>query len=661
MRDLSVLGGQGAASVERFDLVGFHWRGSGDVRFRTRGLNGHWSRWQTAAAEEDDQPDLGSREARSRGWRLGSPVWTGGSKALQYRVSGRVARLRAYLVRSSGASRPIRPSAAEEPEIITRPEWRADERIRRAAPWYAPAVRYAVVHHTAGSNSYSASQSAAIVRAIEVYHVRANGWNDIGYNFLVDRYGQVFEGRYGGTERAVVGAHAQGFNYGSVGVALIGSYGSTRITAAARRSLVSLLAWRLDLEHVDPVSTVTAVSSGNPRYPRGRTVRMRAVSGHRDAYPTDCPGGSLYAQLPAIAREVASTGLPKIYSPVVTGKLGETLRFRARISTAMPWTVTLTDPDGVVVATGSGSGSAIDWSWNASAAGGRYAYSIDAGPDARPVTGSLGGPVAQLRIDKLEISPRIVTPNGDRRGDTARVSYRLGAPATVTASLEDLAGNTIGVLFSGARKAGARSFVWKDVGLPDGRYRIVVSATGAGGKEVSTGRAFFVDRTLQGVTNALNAISPNRDGRFDATTISFQLNSAATVTVELRRAGKAVASIFGEALGPGSVKVPWNGTSGGKVVPDGRYDVFVRAVDAVTTVAQKVTVLVDTTAPKIRLVSRPKLLFRSSEPALIVARVSGRTITKHVGRGLFRLPGRGARHLSLVATDAVGNRSRLRA
>jgi uncharacterized protein with LGFP repeats len=79
------------------------------------------------------------------------------------------------------------------------------------------------------------------VRAIELYHVKGNGWNDIGYNFLVDKYGQIFEGRYGGMTRAVIGAHSQGFNTGSVGVAVIGDYTSTGITPAARAALVSLL------------------------------------------------------------------------------------------------------------------------------------------------------------------------------------------------------------------------------------------------------------------------------------------------------------------------------------------------------------------------------------------------------------------------------------
>ena len=79
-----------------------------------------------------------------------------------------------------------------------------------------------------GLEQLHAAQSAAIVRGIEIYHVKGNGWNDIGYNFLVDKYGQVFEGRYGGVDRPVIGAHAEGFNTGSVGVAVIGDYDSTR-------------------------------------------------------------------------------------------------------------------------------------------------------------------------------------------------------------------------------------------------------------------------------------------------------------------------------------------------------------------------------------------------------------------------------------------------
>src|SRR6185312_15588347 len=153
-------------------------------------------------------------------------------------------------------------STAGSPAIVPRLGWNANERIRRAKPRYATALRFALVHHTAGSNSYSRTQSAAIVRAIEIYHVLGNGWNDIGYNFLVDKYGRIYEGRYGGIDRNVVGAHAQGFNTGSVGVALMGTY-TSRAPTAARRSLEALLAWRLDLAHVDPRGTLTYISGGN--------------------------------------------------------------------------------------------------------------------------------------------------------------------------------------------------------------------------------------------------------------------------------------------------------------------------------------------------------------------------------------------------------------
>ena len=129
--------------------------------------------------------------------------------------------------------------------------------------------------------------------------MKGNGWNDIGYNFLVDRFGQVFEGRYGGIERNVVGAHAEGFNTGSVGVSLLGEYSSLAVSQKARDALAALLAWRLDIAHVDPASTLSFISGGNARFPAGLPVFLRTVSGHRDAGFTDCPGNQLYGLLTA--------------------------------------------------------------------------------------------------------------------------------------------------------------------------------------------------------------------------------------------------------------------------------------------------------------------------------------------------------------------------
>ena len=207
---------------------------------------------------------------------------------------------------------------AEAPAIVPRRGWNADEKIRRAGPSFAAALRVAVVHHTAGANGYTAAQAPAIVKAIQLYHVKGNGWNDIGYNFLVDRFGTVYEGRYGGIERNVVGAHAEGFNTGSVGVAVLGEYGSLAVTAKARSSLAALLAWRLDVAHVDPATTQSFISGGNARFGAGLPVFLRTVSGHRDTGFTDCPGSALYGLLNSIGGEVSRIGLPKLYAPTVS-------------------------------------------------------------------------------------------------------------------------------------------------------------------------------------------------------------------------------------------------------------------------------------------------------------------------------------------------------
>ena len=270
-----------AGATPRFNMVGLHWRGSGSVSFRTRSIAGGWSSWRKA----DDDQDI------EHSWHLGNLVWTGAANAIGFRVGGSVTRLRAYYVWSPPERGPLRRTQiAGEPPIILRLSWGADESIRRAPPRYADAVHFAIVHHTAGSNSYTRAQSAAIVRGIQIYHVKGNGWDDIGYNFLVDKYGQIFEGRYGGMDRPVIGAHALGFNTGAVGVSVIGDYGTSQISAAAKASLEQLLAWRLDVAHVDPLSVVSRISGGSPKFPRGVPVLVRAVSGHRDVNFTDCPG-----------------------------------------------------------------------------------------------------------------------------------------------------------------------------------------------------------------------------------------------------------------------------------------------------------------------------------------------------------------------------------
>jgi uncharacterized protein with LGFP repeats len=193
----------------------------------------------------------------------------------------------------------------QPPSIITRGEWLADESIVRAGPQLTDRLGFVVVHHTGGRVDYEPRESAAIVRAIHAYHVLARGWNDIGYNFLVDTHGQVFEGRAGGIDRNVVGAHALGFNQASVGIALIGCHDDAEISPAAGEALAHLVAWRLGLVGTAADELVEVVSSGGHRHPEGTAVLVPAIAGHRDVGRTDCPGDALYAQLGGLASRAA--------------------------------------------------------------------------------------------------------------------------------------------------------------------------------------------------------------------------------------------------------------------------------------------------------------------------------------------------------------------
>jgi flagellar hook assembly protein FlgD len=640
-----------------FELVGLHWRGSGRVEYRTRSVAGRWSGW-LLSSDDDALPDRGTRELRAmRGWRVGEPRWTGASNAIRYRTLGRVTRVRAFFVGSPRlAVGGKRPELAGAPPIITRADWHADEAIRRAAPYYADGIHLAIVHHTAGSNSYSKAQSASIVRAIELYHVQGNGWNDIGYNFLVDKYGQVFEGRYGGITRPVIGAHAQGFNSGSVGVAVIGDYGSSSISPAARAALVSLIAWRLDLAHVDPLSKVARVSSGNPRYPAGTAVTLNAISGHRDVYPTSCPGAGLYAQLPSLRTQVSQTGLPKLYSPVVVGTLGGPIRFTARLSASATWTVTVRDDAGTTVASGTGTGSKVDWTWDATAAiSQHYAWSITA-PQMRAATGSIGSAPTPLALQQLKVAPGVVTPNGDGRGDEAKTTYRLSTAATVTAEVEDLLGNSVATVFVGQRPAGKQDLTWSPDAIPDGSYRLVLTAV-AGTKQVQSSTRFWIDRTLASTKASHAAFSPNGDGRFDTDSLTFTLLNPAHVRVRVLHGSKVFATLLDAPLGAGPQQLTWDGSA----LPDGRYTVSVAAADSLLTVAQATVVQIDRKAPTVRLVSLRAAVLRVSEPGTLVVAVNGRwrKLTVRKG-GLVRVPHRGTvRGLTAYLLDPAGNKSRV--
>lgn len=207
---------------------------------------------------------------------------------------------------------PDRPGPADggryvgpRPRIVTRAGWGADESLRESGFSYTGAVRAAFVHHTASGNRYSCSQSASVIRGIYRYHVVSSGWRDLGYNFLIDKCGTVYEGRAGGVARPVKGAHTLGFNSNSMGIAVLGTYGTTNPSTAAVDAVADLTAWKLGLFGANPAGTTSLVSGGGNLFKKGTKVRLKVISGHRDGFSTECPGDRLYRKL-GTARAVAA-------------------------------------------------------------------------------------------------------------------------------------------------------------------------------------------------------------------------------------------------------------------------------------------------------------------------------------------------------------------
>lgn len=310
----------GAPTRGGADLVGVRWRGDPEAEVRVEARRG--GRWHTSppleAAGGDDGPDPDTAEARQAAARragtlVSAPVWVGGAEALRVRVrSGNVRDVRLVRVRvprptpAAGAA----GAAVATPAIIRRAAWGADESLRLRncpdGPVYTNNVRLAVVHHTAGSNAYGPGDSPAVVRGLYAYATNVLGYCDTHYNFLVDRYGRIFEGRFGGIDRPVLGAHAAGINRDTVGVAVMGDFSAADPPPAVLDALERLLAWKLAWHGAEPrrpVSYTTTV--GTDRWAPGTTTQLPVIIGHRDPGITSCPGQRLYDRLPGLRARVA--------------------------------------------------------------------------------------------------------------------------------------------------------------------------------------------------------------------------------------------------------------------------------------------------------------------------------------------------------------------
>jgi hypothetical protein len=289
----------------RFDLVGI----GGELRpveYRARASGSEWSEWvETANGDPVYFGGADELQLRSRGARPDGTlhyVNVSGSQTLAGRVlTGAREAVNSALI--SVAS--VAPAAAEpaQPAIVSRKSW-ADGGCRpRGGPTYGE-VKAATVHHTVTANAYPRAEAPGIVLGICRFHRNGNGWNDIGYNFLVDRFGDVYAGRSGGVRKAVVGAHAQGFNSQTTGVASIGTHTNDPITDAAEDAFVDVIAWKLALHGTKAGGRTRLVSGGGSvnKFPSGKKVRVTRVFGHGRVNETACPGGRLKKALERIAR-----------------------------------------------------------------------------------------------------------------------------------------------------------------------------------------------------------------------------------------------------------------------------------------------------------------------------------------------------------------------
>ncbi|KAB1148575.1 peptidoglycan recognition protein [Streptomyces luteolifulvus] len=212
------------------------------------------------------------------------------------------------VARSDAVARPAVHHHAARPPIVPRSVWAAPDYARsRPPPRYDDKVVAVFIHHTDSPNDYDCADVPRIIRYIAAGQTGYRQWDDIGYNFLVDRCGTVYEGRAGGVDRPVTGAHTQGFNHRSAGIAALGTFtAGVPVPRAMTDAIAALAAWKLGLAEIDPRTPVRLVSSNShSRYAAGTAAVLPALAGHDDGYMTSCPGAALSARLPEIRERAA--------------------------------------------------------------------------------------------------------------------------------------------------------------------------------------------------------------------------------------------------------------------------------------------------------------------------------------------------------------------
>ncbi|MFQ6172031.1 cell wall-binding repeat-containing protein [Oryzobacter sp. R7] len=417
------------------------------VELRERTALG-WGPWTAMDVEDEHTPDPGTPEAATA--RGGTDPWVSTAEAVQVRVAGASAAARPDRARldvidpgrsdadsggpavAGGAS-----AGAVKPTILPRSQWGADESLRKGAPSYGT-IRAAVVHHTAGTNSYSQAQVPGIIRGIYTFHVNGRGWNDVGYNFLIDRFGRIWEGRAGGIDQPVAGAHAGGFNSQTFGASALGDFGSVAPPAAVVTAQTRLIAWKLGLAHVDPTATTMIEGKGV----------LPTVIGHRDLNQTSCPGARYYALIPGMRQPARNLQGTMLFEPTLSsssllyGSGATTLRARATANVSWRMTVSSVCRTETQWSTsGSASTSSpVNATWGGRLSDGRWAppgeYRVTLTASSGSGTAATVPPVVRVvRVEGAPGAPDGFCPPrlaGDDRYATAVAVAREESPAAQT-------------------------------------------------------------------------------------------------------------------------------------------------------------------------------------------------------------------------------------
>jgi hypothetical protein len=297
---------------KRFDLVGFPDEDD-PVELRAREAGGEWSPWVEVHGSEPvwtggtDELQLRSHHGRPTG-EIGYVNVTGDATAKDRAMNAARGAVNSAFVTVASLLAPDTASGDAPFEVVNRKEWDpGNDCVPKPSP--TGKVKAGVVHHTVNPITYSPEDAASIVLGICRYHRYTQGWNDIGYNALVDRFGNIYAGRTGGLTNAVIGAHTAGFNSVTFGVASVGDHRSNGLSKPAIESITNLLAWKLSLHGVDAVGKTRLESlGGGGKYPSGEKAKTREVTRHRKLNQTECPGRAQIKKILRITQEKIASG-----------------------------------------------------------------------------------------------------------------------------------------------------------------------------------------------------------------------------------------------------------------------------------------------------------------------------------------------------------------